>query len=44
MVAPAQPGPAFWAQTAVTVEDRTQCNVNTQMVVKSPHADVQMAP
>lgn len=37
-------GPASRAQTAVTVEDRPWCDVNMQMVVKSPHADIQMAP
>lgn len=37
-------GPAVQIQTAVKVEDGDGCDVNTQMVVKSPHADVQMAP
>ena len=37
-------GPASGAQAAGAVEDITWCDVNTQMVVKSPHVDIQMAP
>lgn len=40
MVAPAR----LALSPRVTVQDRTLCDVNTQMVVKSPHADTQMAP